>query len=122
MRLAISRAFSFPFDVCRLALTRVKLLRLAMESAFKRFLLAALWRWLDHVVQRGLILSEGAGRKTDPFRYWLPEREAVWRQDRLYEILEAQRRQLNLPFQSLPERKKALGDDSAAPFASDGEE
>jgi hypothetical protein len=52
-------------------------------------------------VQRGLIAVEGAGRKADPFRYWLPEREAVWKEDPFYEIFEAQRRQLNLPFESL---------------------
>jgi hypothetical protein len=47
-----------------------------------------LWRWLDGAVHRGLIACEGAGRKADPFRYWLPEREAVWKEDPFYEIFE----------------------------------
>jgi hypothetical protein len=83
---------------------------------------AQLWRWLDGAVQRGLIACEGAGRKSDPFRYWLPEREAVWKEDPFYEIFEAQRRELKLPFQSLQQRKKSLGDDAEPRFANDGEE
>ncbi len=82
---------------------------------------ATLWRWLDGAVQRGLIACEGAGRKADPFRYWLPEREAVWKEDPFYDILEAQRRQLNLPFESLQQRKKALRDDDREPPDDGGE-
>ncbi len=78
-----------------------------------------LWRWLDGAVERGLIVCEGAGRKADPFRYWLPEREAVWKQDPLYEIWEAQRRQLNLPFESLQQREKVLNDDAGTQFSHD---
>jgi hypothetical protein len=81
-----------------------------------------LWRWLDGAVQRGLIACEGVGRKSDPFRYWLPEREAVWKKDPFFEIFEAQRRDLKLPFQSLQQRKKSLGDDAEPRFANDGEE
>ena len=32
-------------------------------------------RWLDRAVERGLVKREGAGRKSNPFYYWLPERE-----------------------------------------------
>ena len=32
-------------------------------------------RWLDRAVERGLVKRDGAGRKSDPFYYWLPERE-----------------------------------------------
>jgi hypothetical protein len=64
-----------------------------------------LWRWLDRAVQRSLVSCEGSGRKSDPFRYWLPERAAVWEQDVLHNLLEEQRRQLNLPFQSLQQKK-----------------
>ncbi len=81
-----------------------------------------LWRWLDGAVQRGLMACEGAGRKADPFRYWLPEREAVWKEDPFYEIFEAQRRQLNLPFESLQQRKKVLNDDDAPQFSNEGDE
>src|SRR5205085_11352447 len=39
---------------------------------------------------------EGSGRKADPFRYWLSEREAVWKKNPLYEFLEQQKRDLKL--------------------------
>ncbi len=35
--------------------------------------------WLNRAVERGLLLREGTGRKTDPFRYRLPATEAKWR-------------------------------------------
>ncbi|HKI36576.1 MAG TPA: AAA family ATPase, partial [Gemmataceae bacterium] len=38
-----------------------------------------LWRWLDQAVARGLLRCEGAGRKTAPFRYWLPGQEEKWK-------------------------------------------
>jgi hypothetical protein len=75
---------------------------------------AAVWRRLDRAVAQGLVLCEGSGRKSAPFRYWLPEREAVWKQEPLFEPVEEQRRNLNLPFESLAERKEKLrqaGDD-----------
>jgi len=51
-----------------------------------------LWRCLERAVARSLVSREGTGRKNDPFHYWLPEREAVWKRDPLYEFLEEQRR------------------------------
>ena len=45
-----------------------------------------LGKWLARVVE---------GR-ADPFRYWLPEREAVWKEDPLYEFLEQQKRDLKV--------------------------
>jgi hypothetical protein len=66
-----------------------------------------LWAWLQRAQGRGLIACEGSGRKADPFRYWLPEREAAWKEQYPFnEILEEQRRQLHLPFQSLHEKKR----------------
>jgi hypothetical protein len=32
------------------------------------------WRWLDHARDRGLVRRAGAGNRTEPFRYFLPER------------------------------------------------
>ena len=72
---------------------------------------ATLWRWLDRAVKLGVVACEGSGRKNDPFRYWLPEREAVWKQAPFYEVFEEQRRTLKLPFESLRERKRKLGHD-----------
>jgi hypothetical protein len=81
-----------------------------------------LGRWLDGAVQRGLIACEGAGCKADPLRYWLPAREAVWKQDPFYEIFEAQRRQLNLPFESFQQNKQKMGDATEPRFSSEGDE
>jgi hypothetical protein len=38
-----------------------------------------LWRWLSRAVAQGIVRQEGTGRPRDPFRYWLPEREAFLR-------------------------------------------
>jgi AAA domain len=68
--------------------------------------IVTLWRWLSRAVELGQIAREGTGRRTDPFRYWLPAREDVWKQDFIYEAIERQRVELNLPFRSLCERKR----------------
>jgi hypothetical protein len=67
-----------------------------------------LWRRLDKAVAQGVVLCEGTGIKSDPLRYWLAQREAVWNEDPLYAPMEAQRKQLGLPFESLTERKEKL--------------
>src|SRR5262249_3739005 len=43
----------------------------------------SLIRWLERAVEQGLVSKDGRGLRNHPFRYWLPEREAVWRQDPL---------------------------------------
>ena len=48
-------------------------------------------RWLQRAVALGLVLEQGTGMKTDPFRYALPGQEDEWRKDPLYEL----RRQLD---------------------------
>ena len=55
---------------------------------------------------RSLVACEGTGRRGDPIRYWFPPTEARWKQSPFYEVFEEQRRQLNLRFQSLTERKR----------------
>jgi hypothetical protein len=40
----------------------------------------SLWRWLDQAVSHGLVCRDGGGRRRDPYRYWLREREEQWRQ------------------------------------------
>ncbi len=42
-----------------------------------------LWRWLDRAVADGLVSRDGTGRKSNPFRYWLPGQEARWLRDPL---------------------------------------
>jgi hypothetical protein len=77
-------------------------------AGFDRPHAATVWRWLDRAVEQGLVLCEGSGKKGDPLRYWLPEREAVWKQDPLFVLLEQQREALKLPFESLTERNEKL--------------
>ena len=64
-----------------------------------------LYRWLKHALDNNMIRCEGTGRNTDPFRYWLPAREEIWKENPFYEICEQQRRDLNRPWESLTERK-----------------
>jgi hypothetical protein len=73
---------------------------------FERPARTTLWRLLDRVVQSGMVLCEGSGRKTDPFRYWLASTEARWQTDFVYRLTEEQDRLLNRPFQSLGEKKR----------------
>ncbi|HEX5273523.1 MAG TPA: hypothetical protein VFW33_23670, partial [Gemmataceae bacterium] len=35
-----------------------------------------LWRWLERAVAEGLLRREGTGHRNEPFRYWLPHRDA----------------------------------------------
>jgi hypothetical protein len=36
------------------------------------------WAWLERAVAAGLVARDGTGRRNDPFRYWLPEREHLF--------------------------------------------
>jgi hypothetical protein len=42
---------------------------------------ATLWRWLERGVALGDVQRRGAGRRHDPFRYWLAGQEEVWARD-----------------------------------------
>jgi hypothetical protein len=53
-----------------------------------------LWRWLERAVAEGLLLREGTGHRDEPFRYWLPEREAEWMKDPLYVLAKMDRQAL----------------------------
>src|SRR5262245_15858029 len=61
-------------------------------------------KWLARSVLRGLVTLEGNGRRANPFRYWLPEREAVWKQGPLYDVLEELKSKY--PFQSLTKKQR----------------
>jgi hypothetical protein len=45
-----------------------------------------LYLWLKRGVAVGLVHQEGDGRKSDPFRYWLSDQEAKWKQSPLYQL------------------------------------
>ncbi len=40
-----------------------------------------LWRWLERAVAQGRLCRDGTGVCADPFRYWLPGQEELWRLD-----------------------------------------
>ncbi len=50
-----------------------------------------LWRWLERAVARGLVSRTGQGTRAEPFQYWLPEQEAIWRNDPIWVQEEALR-------------------------------
>jgi len=70
-----------------------------------------LWKWLNSAVTAKLVQVEGTGKKTDPFRYWLPATEARWRENPLYDHMEQQLRDLKVPFVSLRQRKRDCAQD-----------
>lgn len=58
---------------------------------------STLWTWLERACNLGQLRRQGSGRKTDPFRYWLPDQEQVWQQDPmlvLEQLLEDSHRQV----------------------------
>lgn len=75
----------------------------------------ALWKWLQRALATGSIAVEGAGRKSDPYRYWLPAREAHWRATNPLDDLDEQDRKFwKSPFQSL--HGKRVDDRIQLPF------
>jgi AAA domain len=50
--------------------------------------LTLLWEWLDRAVAAGLVARDGLGRRSSPFRYWLPGREAELDADDLIRLEE----------------------------------
>jgi hypothetical protein len=43
-----------------------------------------LWRWLQRAVAEGRVCQDGTGRKSAPFRYWLPGQVEKWKREGLY--------------------------------------
>ena len=64
-------------------LTRASILK-QWPDDFPRPHASALWRWLDRAVNDGLVMRDGLGRKTKPFRYWLPGAEDRWMERGFY--------------------------------------
>jgi hypothetical protein len=48
-----------------------------------------LWRWLDWAVKEGRVWMEGAGRRKQPFVYWLDGMEDVWKTDPTRQFLDS---------------------------------
>jgi hypothetical protein len=77
--------------------------------------------WLNRAVDRALILREGSGRRSDPFRYWFATREEYWKETYpFYEFFEQQKKNLKLPFQSLREKRRIdSSDEPVDPMRAD---
>ena len=48
----------------------------------------SMWRWLERAVERGLMCRSGTGHRSQPFRYWLKEKEEKWKTDPTYHLME----------------------------------
>jgi hypothetical protein len=101
------KALTMVFEDAPQKLTRQDILN-EWPPDFDKPSATALRGWLDRAVDRALIAREGTGRRSDPLRYWLPAQEKKWAENPFYEIMEAQCRALNLPFESLTEHKRNL--------------
>jgi hypothetical protein len=44
---------------------------------------STVYRCLERAAAQGLVRKAGRGTRSDPFRYWLPSKEAAWREDPL---------------------------------------
>jgi hypothetical protein len=80
-----------------------------------------LHRWIQLAIANQDLLQEGTGRKNDPFRYWLPDAEARWRETKpFYDEFERLRIQQNIPYSPLHPREhdkqSSRFDDSADHF------
>jgi hypothetical protein len=98
------QAFRMVLQDATQKLTRAEILAQWPED-FARPAPSTLADWLNHAVEANLIAREGSGRKADPFRYWLPEREAVWKQSPLYALQEQCREMAKLRARVLREGK-----------------
>ncbi len=92
------QAFSAAWHIMRMVLedascklTRQQILA-QWPADFDRPNPATLWKWLNRWLDAQMIARDGTGRKNDPFQYWLPEREAAWNADPVYQLLEQCRR------------------------------
>jgi hypothetical protein len=48
------------------------------------------------------LCRQGSGRRADPFRYWLADKEKTWRQDPVHELMERLGQESALLRQGLP--------------------
>jgi hypothetical protein len=109
---AYAQAFQMVLEDAPQKLTRGDILA-EWPADFERPSDSTLKRWLGRAVAAKLICSEGTGRKTDPFRYWLPATEQRWREELpFYDVLEKQRLEQKRPWTPLhgPERKSRHDD------------
>lgn len=49
-------------------------------------------RWLRSAASAGLVQTDGTGRKSDPYRYWLESSLERWRKDPMWEFNETMER------------------------------
>jgi hypothetical protein len=54
-----------------------------------------LWRWLERACAEDRVRRSGSGRRSDPYRYWLPEREAAILADPMQRLIEEETEVVN---------------------------
>jgi hypothetical protein len=81
---------------------------------------STLWQWLCRATALGLIAQQGTGRKNDPFRYWLPAKQAEWSNDPLH-VLREQAQTAQTEFRKIwAEWNRGRHEPSADPATGDG--
>jgi hypothetical protein len=61
-------------------LTRAEIMA-AWPDDYLRPAASSLWRWLDKATAHGMVVRDGNGRRSKPFRYWLAGQERKWEHD-----------------------------------------
>jgi hypothetical protein len=89
------------FEDAKDKLTRRQIVR-QWPRDFARPSRATLYRWLSEALRLNYIATEGTGRRADPFRYWLPEKEQEWRADPFYFLRQQEEEIRALRRQGLP--------------------
>ncbi len=78
------------FEDARSELTRQQVLE-QWPTAYPCTNPVTLWARLTEAHERGLIRRDGTGHRSDPFRYYLPEKMAKWKDDPIHQIEELRR-------------------------------
>lgn len=59
---------------------------------------STLYHWLDQAVKREWLARSGAGRKSEPYRYFLREKMDVWKDDPLYKLAQHMKANAKFPW------------------------
>jgi hypothetical protein len=62
---------------------------------------ATLWKWLNRAVKCNQVARDGSGTRNDPYRYWLPGKEAEFPVDSMQQLYREQ--------EAIEQRLRALG-------------
>jgi hypothetical protein len=85
---AVPEALRLVLEEARYKLTRAQILSGWLPDFRPAPDEGTLCRWLSRAVEGGQVRRDGSGRRNDPFRYWLAQKEEAWKQDEWHQILE----------------------------------